>query len=483
MEHQHLSQTKNAIASSDRESALAQRTEGIARSSTHPIVELQGAIGNRAVNQLLANQPPVQAKPMFRGLSHELVIQPKLTIGAVGDKYEQEADRISQQVVNQINTPEPRSSIQSSSVQRQEMPEENDELQMKPVVQRVANKDGGAIAPNLETSIQQARGNGQPLVDSVQQPKLNEHQITKHAISNNCIQRYVDVNVVNYINDEKFPEPDTSDEGQKWKNKKSDWIPKYKTIQEKLSDINFCKPHLDTINDFLLANPKLSLSNALAQLEIDSKKWSKSRPLLLGFVESKNFEDIVRRGQLFEDWVSKLHGSQTHRIQWYIIGKVYPNEVNQLYTGSVDPDWRSKTYQNMWDLVVDELQSKKNHDNDFTCPEVLEAYLNKTYSNDNSNRLKEEIQRYQEEFTSYKQALQARRPKSKTARAEEILEDSQGQQWTGWMSQQTEKRPTMLYPPGHDAEATAPGIEAPEGSRLRKLSFTTWLLKKLRYVR
>jgi Regulator of G protein signaling domain/Domain of unknown function (DUF4157) len=64
MKHQHLSQTKNAIASSNRENAIA-------RSSTHPIEELQGAIGNRAVNQLLAKQPIVQTKPMFRGLSHE----------------------------------------------------------------------------------------------------------------------------------------------------------------------------------------------------------------------------------------------------------------------------------------------------------------------------------------------------------------------------------------------------------------------------
>jgi hypothetical protein len=121
MERQHLSKTKKAIAASNREI-----TEGITRYSPHPIEELQSAIGNRAVNQLLANQPTLQTKPMFRGLSHELVIQPKLTIGAVGDKYEQEADRISQQVVNQINTP------QSQSVQSQETSEpENEQIRAK----------------------------------------------------------------------------------------------------------------------------------------------------------------------------------------------------------------------------------------------------------------------------------------------------------------------------------------------------------------
>jgi Domain of unknown function (DUF4157) len=66
MQRQHLNQTKNVIAPPQTQS------HAIARSSTHPIEELQGAIGNQAVNKLLANQPIVQAKPMFKGLSGEL---------------------------------------------------------------------------------------------------------------------------------------------------------------------------------------------------------------------------------------------------------------------------------------------------------------------------------------------------------------------------------------------------------------------------
>jgi hypothetical protein len=57
MKHQHLSPTKNDIAFSNRESTIASsqfQTNAIARSSTHPIAELQGAIGDRAVNQQLA---------------------------------------------------------------------------------------------------------------------------------------------------------------------------------------------------------------------------------------------------------------------------------------------------------------------------------------------------------------------------------------------------------------------------------------------
>jgi Papain-like cysteine protease AvrRpt2 len=119
MERQHLNQIKNAIASSQSQ------TNTIARSSTHPIEELQGAIGNRAVNQLLANQPIVQAKPMFRGLSRELVIQPKLTIGAVGDKYEREADRVATQIVRQMEAPANQPSEQDRTFQRQEFDRKN----------------------------------------------------------------------------------------------------------------------------------------------------------------------------------------------------------------------------------------------------------------------------------------------------------------------------------------------------------------------
>lgn len=171
MERQHLSQTKNAIASSNRESAIAQpqSPNSLARSSPHPIEELQGAIGNQAINRLLASQPTVQAKPMFRGLSHELAIQPKLTIGVPGDKYEQEADRVAEQVISQINAPE------NSAIQRQEMLEEDDdkELRMKPMVQRLSDADGMAATPELETSIQLFKGSGQPLADTIRQPIEN----------------------------------------------------------------------------------------------------------------------------------------------------------------------------------------------------------------------------------------------------------------------------------------------------------------------
>jgi hypothetical protein len=110
-------------------------------------------------------------------------IQAKLTIGAPGDKYEQEADRVAAQVVNQINAPvsvQPTQNLQReemstedelmkkpeiSGIQREAMPEVEEELQMKQA------GDGSMAAPaELESSIQQARSGGQPLADNIRKP-------------------------------------------------------------------------------------------------------------------------------------------------------------------------------------------------------------------------------------------------------------------------------------------------------------------------
>ncbi len=118
------------------------------------------------------------------------LIQAKLTIGEVADKYEQEADKIAQQVVSQINAPASFQSSPGQSLQRDEIPEdeelqmkpvsgilqreempEDEELQMKPMmVQRKSNGGGMAATPELEVSIQQAKGGGQPIANSIREP-------------------------------------------------------------------------------------------------------------------------------------------------------------------------------------------------------------------------------------------------------------------------------------------------------------------------
>ncbi|MBW4505771.1 MAG: DUF4157 domain-containing protein [Scytonematopsis contorta HA4267-MV1] len=96
--------------------------------------------------------------------SSGLPIQPKLTIGKPGDKYEQEADRVAAEVVSRINAP------LTPAVQCQSGAKEDEGLQMKPVVQRLATGESMAATPDLENTIQSSRGSGQPLANSIRQP-------------------------------------------------------------------------------------------------------------------------------------------------------------------------------------------------------------------------------------------------------------------------------------------------------------------------
>lgn len=112
--------------------------------------------------------------------SSTLPIQAKLTIGEPGNKYEQEADRVASQVVEQINTPAPAQSTQAQTVQRQGGEEE--ELQAKPeitAIQRMEEPEeqlqaksnlqhqeaigGGEASTDLTSAINSVRGGGQPL--------------------------------------------------------------------------------------------------------------------------------------------------------------------------------------------------------------------------------------------------------------------------------------------------------------------------------
>lgn len=87
------------------------------------------------VNNSTQASPNIQKRSQqAKGFGHsfgDIAVQPKLTIGQPGDKYEQEADQVAAQVVQRINEP---------STQRQELGEE-DELQMKPEAE-IIQRDG-----------------------------------------------------------------------------------------------------------------------------------------------------------------------------------------------------------------------------------------------------------------------------------------------------------------------------------------------------
>ncbi|WP_072622422.1 DUF4157 domain-containing protein [Spirulina major] len=91
-------------------------------------------------------------------------VQAKLTIGQPGDRYEQEADHVASQVVHNLNAPSADQSVQRKDIK-------DDELQMKPQLQRAVPT--GAADPELEQGINRAKGGGQSL-DPTLQTKMGQ---------------------------------------------------------------------------------------------------------------------------------------------------------------------------------------------------------------------------------------------------------------------------------------------------------------------
>lgn len=98
-----------------------------------------------------------------QGTSPSLFIQAKLTVGPVGDKYEQAADRVATQVVNAINRPDANPSVprETGAI------ETGEALQMKPHLPSIGH-EGGAVSRDLESDIPSAKGGGQALAPSLQ---------------------------------------------------------------------------------------------------------------------------------------------------------------------------------------------------------------------------------------------------------------------------------------------------------------------------
>lgn len=107
-----------------------------------------------------------QMERLDAGVMQTLGLQAQLAIAAPGDKYEQEAEQAATQVVGQISTPQ----TQQQSVQRQAVPDaEAKEGQMQLLGQQRSN-DSGLASEGVESAIEAARGQGQPLGDEVRGP-------------------------------------------------------------------------------------------------------------------------------------------------------------------------------------------------------------------------------------------------------------------------------------------------------------------------
>jgi hypothetical protein len=105
----------------------------------------------------------------FRGEGTQASFEPvqaKLTVGEPGDKYEQEADAVAHQVVEQINAPKTEGLVQRQSELGGAI------LPQITVMRKSAAgvSEGASVTQDVEQGIQQARGGGQTLDESVREP-------------------------------------------------------------------------------------------------------------------------------------------------------------------------------------------------------------------------------------------------------------------------------------------------------------------------
>ena len=161
---QRLARASDA-ANPDAQAAFLHRaTSGNLARAPQAILQLQRLYGNRYVQRLVQADRPSSATVMP-------TVQTKLTLGPVGDQYEQEADRVAKQVVNHIHQPMTQAARDARPIQRRNLSEdEHERLQLMPAIQRVPAKNGTEIDASIESAIQRARGGGQPLPDSIREP-------------------------------------------------------------------------------------------------------------------------------------------------------------------------------------------------------------------------------------------------------------------------------------------------------------------------
>ena len=173
-EHIHAIPSKNErerLAGPDRAQPVAPgavlQRAALAPQSLRPadILRLQQTLGNRAVAQMLSQRSPSRS-----------LVQAKLTVNAPGDKYEQEADRVAEEV------------MATSAVQRAALEDED----AKPAVMTMPQPSpaaGGAFEADdaFERQLQAARGQGRPLP-----PVLREDFETKFGANFGGVRIHTD---------------------------------------------------------------------------------------------------------------------------------------------------------------------------------------------------------------------------------------------------------------------------------------------------
>lgn len=148
----------------NRSAGLAQRVLQWAQLDPHSlsvrdVQVLQRTVGNQEATRLL--QP---------------VLQAKLQLGPAGDRYEQEADRVANQVVRSFSATTLPVQRHQEELQAKLLTSTGTPLQrktfQKPTLRREASHgpEGGEVENSVEQQIQAARGGGKPLDEKVRRP-------------------------------------------------------------------------------------------------------------------------------------------------------------------------------------------------------------------------------------------------------------------------------------------------------------------------
>ncbi|CAG0933333.1 hypothetical protein TFLX_03003 [Thermoflexales bacterium] len=151
----HQQKPKPVSTTPANESGAVQRVlDDPLNASPQDVLAVQKSSGNRAATQL---------------------IQTKLTVGAAGDQYEQEADRVAEQVVSAPPSNHPAGAAVQRSEEEEELQAKPLASQITPLVQRHAEEEeeiqakatssaaGFQVGDNLEQRIAQSRGGGSPM--------------------------------------------------------------------------------------------------------------------------------------------------------------------------------------------------------------------------------------------------------------------------------------------------------------------------------
>ncbi|MFB8789641.1 MAG: DUF4157 domain-containing protein [Potamolinea sp.] len=123
----------------------------------HPLIQLQPAFE-------VGKFPPLGAY-----VRQNFYVQPKLAIGQPGDKYEQEADKVAEQVISMSESATERTPVQRQGKEEESLQKQSLVGSITPVVQRQEEEDIHGVQANqsLENRLAAQKGGGSPLSKEV----------------------------------------------------------------------------------------------------------------------------------------------------------------------------------------------------------------------------------------------------------------------------------------------------------------------------